>query len=111
MTFISVAHFLVSAGLNVFLETAMSHQEGHLNVHEGARPQPSSELEGASASIGAARFACRSLVFTARTVSRLSASRYGFGVSCISPLHCPPPRPGSFLLQGGRTLASEGGFV
>ena len=42
-----------------------------------------------------------------RKDSRLSSSRYEFGVSNMiqSP---PPPRPGSCLLEGGRTPASEG---
>jgi hypothetical protein len=41
-----------------------------------------------------------------RNDSRLSTSRYEFGVSCITQR--PPPRPGSCLLEGGRTPASEG---
>ena len=81
-----------------------------LSAQEGTRAQPISELEGAGASICAARFACLLFVFTSRTGSRRSTSRCGFGVSCMRPLRCPPPRPGSFLLQGGRTPASEGGL-
>ena len=42
-----------------------------------------------------------------RNESRLSTSRYEFGVSCI--IQRPPPRPGSCPLEGGRTPASEGG--
>ena len=41
--------------------------------------------------------------------SRLSTSRYEFGVSCI--IQGPPPRPGSCLHEGGRTAASEGAVL
>ena len=111
VTFFSVANFWSVSGLLYFGKPPCLIKKARLNAQEGAGPQPSSELEGASASIRAARFACRLLVFTARTGSRLSTSRYGFGVSCMRPLRCPPPMPRSFFLQGSRTLASEGGFV
>ena len=64
-------------------------EKARLNAQEGTHPQPRSELEGASPSIVAARFASRSLLLTTRAGSRLSTSRCGFGMSCMHPVRSP----------------------
>ena len=107
----SVVKFWSVPYLILFEKPPCFMKPDRLSAQEGTRAQPISELEGAGARICAARFACLLFVFTSRTGSRRSTSRCGFGVSCMRPLRCPPPRPGSFLLQGGRTLASEGVFM
>ena len=77
------------SGLLNFWKPPCLIESARLNAQEGTHPQPRSELEGASASIVAARFASSSLLFTTRAGSRLSTSRCGFGMSCMHPLRSP----------------------
>ena len=78
----------------------------HKRAHAHSRDQNPRAPERASEPLGLLPVCYFSQPGLARGFRLLGAD-----LGCLACIHCaPPPRPGSFLLQGGRTLASEGGL-
>ena len=78
-----------------------------LETHARIRDQSSRAPERASEPQGLLPAWCFSQPGMARGFRLLGAD-----LGCLACVHCAPPlRPGPFLLQGGRALASEGVFA